>query len=176
VGEDKTVSTDGMKYDYAEWFPDQQRLLITASAAGKPLRTYWRSLNDNQLHPITPEGVRASKVSPDGRFAIAIIGGKFQMISVESGEAKELGVSQHGDQPLRWTADGKGLFLAHPHADGVEVDLIEPSTLQRRKVRDIRFPEPGAEFYSLAISPDAKWYALSYQKDLAELYLARGIQ
>ena len=43
-------------------------------------------------------------------------------------------------------------------------------------MRDLRFPEEGAEFRSLAISPDAKWYALSYQKDLAELYIARGIR
>ena len=46
---------------------------------------------------------------------------------------------------------------------------------QRHRVREIRFPEEGAEFSQMCISADAKWYAYSYQKDLAELYLARGI-
>jgi hypothetical protein len=174
VGEDKTLSTDGMKYEYAEWFPDQQRLLITAGSAGKPLRTYWRSISDNQLHPITPEGVRASKVSPDGRWAVGFSEGAFRSFAIDGGEARELKGLQGGDQVLRWTSDGRGLYVARPRAEGIEVLVVTDG--ERQKVREIRFPEQGAEFYSLAISPDAKWYALSYQKDLAELYLARGIQ
>ena len=175
VGEDKTLSTDGMKYDKAEWFPDQTRLLVTASAPGKPLRTYWRSIDDSQLHAITPEGLRASKVSPDSRVAVAMTGGKFQLFPVDGGEPRELTSALPGDQLLRWNAEGTGVYVGRPQSDSIGVELIELATGQRRKVREIRFPEEGSEFASLAISPDAKWYALSYQKDLAELYLARGI-
>ena len=177
AGEDKLLPSDGMKYEYAEWFPDQQRLLVTASAPGKPLRTYWRSVNDGQLHPVSPNGVRASKVSPDARWTVAVVDGRFRLFAVDgSGHSKDLGPAQPGDQPLRWTANGSGLYVAHPQSAGVDVDLIDAATQRRRTVRDIRFPEEGAEYYALVISPDAKWYALSYQKDLAELYIARGIQ
>ena len=54
AGEDKLLSTDGMKYDFAEWFPGQERLLVTASASGsKPIcGRIGGPLSDSQLHPI----------------------------------------------------------------------------------------------------------------------------
>lgn len=176
AGVEKTLSTGGLKYDYAEWFPDQQRLLVTASGPGKPLRTYWRSISGFDLHPVTPEGVRASKISSDGRWAVGITQGKIRLFPIESGAPRDLGPAQRGEIPLRWTADSKGIYIAHPHANSVEISLLDSTTGQNRLIREIAYPEEGAEFYSLAISPDAKWYAFSYQKDLAELYVARGIK
>ena len=176
AGEDKLLPTDGMKYEYAEWFPGQQRLLVTGSAAGKPLRTYWRSINDRQLHPVTPDGVRGLKVSPDGRWTVAVVEGRLRLFPIDGGEPQDLAPAQPGDRILRWNASGSGLYVAHPQAAGVAVDQIDLPGGRRQTVRDIRFPEAGAEYYSLAVSPDAKWYALSYQKDLAELYIARGIR
>ena len=176
AGEEKLLPTDGMKYDYAEWFPDQQRLLVNASAPGKPSRTYWRSLNGNELHAVTPDQVRASKVSPDGRWAVAAQGGKFRLYPVDGGAAKDLGAAAPGDQALRWNSTGTTLFIARPRPNAVEVDAIDVATTRRHKVREIRLPEVGAEYYTLVITPDAKWYALSYQKDLAELYIARGVK
>ncbi|HEY3738190.1 MAG TPA: WD40 repeat domain-containing serine/threonine protein kinase [Bryobacteraceae bacterium] len=176
AGEEKTLSTGGMKYDYAEWFPDQQRLLVTASGPGKPPRTYWRPIAGNDLHPVTPEGVRASRISPDGRWAVGVTEGKFRLFPIESGTPRDLGPAHRGEIPLRWTADGKGFYIAHPHANSVEISLRDATSGGDRLIREIPYPEEGAEFYSLAISPDAKWYAFSYQKDLAELYVARGIK
>ena len=176
AGEDQLLSTDGMKYDNAEWFPDQRRLLVTGSAQGKPLRTYWRPIDGNQLHPITPPGVHAHKVSPDGRWAVGVVGSRFRMFPTDGGEARDLAPALPGDQALRWNVNGSGFYVARPRSGAVDVDLIQVATQQRRKVREIRFPEEGAEYYTVVISPDARFYALSYQKDLAELYIARGIR
>ena len=176
AGEDKLLPTDGMKYDYAEWFPDQQRLLVTASGRDKPPRSYWRSINDTNLHPVAPVGVRVSRVSPDARWSVGILDGALRLFPVEGGDSKNVGPAQPGDQPLRWTQSGSGFYVVNPQTNGVQVDFIDIATKQRRKVRDIRFPEEGSDYVSLALSPDAKWYALSFQRDLAELYIAKGIK
>jgi hypothetical protein len=120
--------------------------------------------------------VRASKISPDARWTVAIGGGKFRLYPVEPGPPLDLGPAQPGEQPLRWTADGKGLYTVRSQSEPVEIWLLNIASRQSRKVREIRFPEEDAKFRAMVISPDAKWYALSYQKDLAELYLASGIK
>lgn len=176
TGEDRLLPMDGLKYDNPEFFPDQQRLLVTASRPGTQPRTYWRSLNDSQLHPVAPEGVHTSKLSPDARWTVGLAAGRFRLFPVEGGAPKDLGPARPGDQPVRWNASGTGLFVAHPREGGVDVDVIDVATQRRRKVRDIQFPEEGAEYFTVVISDDAKYYAMSYQKDWAELYIARGLR
>ena len=98
------------------------------------------------------------------------------MFPTDGGKARDLAPALPGDQALRWNVNGSGFYVARPRSGAVDVDLIQVATQQRRKVREIRFPEEGAEYYTVVISPDARFYALSYQKDLAELYIARGIR
>ena len=176
AGEEQLLPSDGLKYEKVEWFADQRRLLVTAGVAGKPLRTYWKSVDHPELHPVTPEGVRASKISPDSRWAVASVEGKYRIFSIAGGDFKDIGLVEPGEQALRWIPNSTGFFVGRAEANRVRVDLIDNSTKQRRKVREIRMPEEGAEFYAVMVSSDARYYALSYQKDMAELYIARGIR
>ncbi|MGB9236094.1 MAG: protein kinase, partial [Terriglobales bacterium] len=55
-GEPRTLSSQPMTYQTAEWFPDGKRLLVNGTAPGKPGRSWVYSLDNNTLQPLTSEG------------------------------------------------------------------------------------------------------------------------
>lgn len=179
AGEERLLAGDGLKYESVEWFPDEQHLLISAGGPGKPLRSYKKSIaGSGPLVPITPEGVRASRLSPDGKWAAAITSGGFRAYDATGGSAgeRDFGPAQPGDRIARWHADGNSLWIANPLPRSVRLDRLDLTTRKRQQEREVRYPEDNAMFVSLSLTPDGKWYAMSYQKDLAELYLVRGLR
>jgi hypothetical protein len=54
---------------------------------------------------------------------------------------------------------------------------VEVATRHREAWRTLRVPEQGATFIgTAAISADGKAYAASFQQDLANLYLVKGLK
>ncbi|HEX2714211.1 MAG TPA: hypothetical protein VHM88_18615, partial [Candidatus Acidoferrales bacterium] len=61
--------------------------------------------------------------------------------------------------------------------DTIRVSRLDVSTRRKEPWHVLKVPEPGAEFYGpLALSADGKAYACSFQRDLANLYLVRGLR
>ena len=178
AGEERTLDSHGLQYESAEWFADQKRLLVVASEPGKGVQTFTYAL-DGDLAPqrITGLGERATKPSPNGRYAVSVEGNRLRLIAIPPHDEspRDLGEWKPGAQILRWNDQGTALIGGRPIAGGVELFRFDVATRVVTKLREIRYPEDNAEFVSLVASPGGNWYALSYQKDLGELYLVRGL-
>ncbi len=177
AGESRTV-TAGMGYEAAEWFPDGKRILFTGNEPGRPVRSYVVDLAAGKPAPVTPEGVRAARVSPDGRRVVVTREGKLYLHPLEnSGPAHMVSELAPGERVIRWSSEGKYLFLSRLEPGGLTISRLEIATGRKQLWREVKPPEPGASFVGTgALSADGKAFACSFQRDIGNLYLVQGLK
>ena len=86
------------------------------------------------------------------------------------------------DEPLRWSDDGRWLYVSRGSVPGggaisVWIDRIEIATGARQPWRELMPPDPTGVFGvgEARITPDGKSYAYSTGSSIGSLYLAEGL-
>jgi tRNA A-37 threonylcarbamoyl transferase component Bud32/Tol biopolymer transport system component len=178
AGEARNISTPGMHYERVEWFPDGARILFTGNEPGKRPRTYVQSVSGGAPLPVTPEGVEAARVSPDGKYVTAVAGGKLSVLPIAGGGAKATVGIQPGESVMRWTADGRDVFLRQlVGLTAVKINRLDLGTGREQLWKELQPADPvGVQIYDVAITPDGNAYAYSFQRDICTLYLASGLK
>jgi len=180
AGEARVLSAAGLHYEYGEWFPDGKRILIAANLPGQRVRTYVQSLDGGAPVAITAEGQRATQVAPNGQFAVILEGDKLLLQPVDGSAARTLTGAEvrPGDSVIRWTADGKGIYLKRMEnettADILRLDVATGKTTLLHKIRPA--DPTGASIFSVSVTPDGKAYGYSLQRELNTLYLVEGLK
>jgi serine/threonine protein kinase/dipeptidyl aminopeptidase/acylaminoacyl peptidase len=175
-GESRFPKIEGMHFDGVEWFPDNKRILFTGNETGHATRTWMYDLETNQSTPLTPEGSRGTRVSPDGKWFITVDPHKLLLSPVGAGDSKTIADLQ-GEGVVRWSGDGRYLFLQQREPASIKISRLEVTTRRREPWLVVKVPEPGAEFFGpLALSADGKACATTFQRDLANLFLVRGLK
>jgi eukaryotic-like serine/threonine-protein kinase len=181
AGEPRAVDVGNLTCGWANWFPDGKRILLSASEPGRGVRLYTVDLAGGPPRAISPEGVTiaAQVISPDGR-SIAARGpdGRFALYPAEPGEPRPIPWLAPEEVPLRWTADGRSLYITRFSEPPGIVDVVEIATGKRSRFTQFDPPDPtGIEIVGPAvIAPDGKSYVYSYRRLLDDLYLATGMR
>jgi hypothetical protein len=176
-GESKFPKIAGVHFDGVEWFADNRRILFTGNLTGHETRTWMYDIDSNQSTPLTPEGTRGTRVSPDGQWFVTVDPYKLLLSPVSGGNSKSVIDLAAGESVARWSGDGRYLFLQQREPTSIKITRLEVATHRREPWRVVKAPEPGAEFLGpLALSADGKACAVSFQRDLANLFLVRGLK
>jgi eukaryotic-like serine/threonine-protein kinase len=177
-GEARSIGAAGMHYERLEWFPDGQRLLFTGNEPGRPLRAFIQNLSGGRPVPITPEGIPASQISPDGKYVTTRVGGKLDLFPVAGGEAKTVAGFEAGDSVIRWSRDGRSLFVQRSQEpSAVKIQRLDIANGRKEAWRELKTPDPvGVQIGQIAMTPDGSAYAYSFQRDISTLYLAKGLR
>jgi eukaryotic-like serine/threonine-protein kinase len=176
-GEPRTLHTEQMSYETAEWFPDSKRILINGAKPGQGPRAWVYNLENEALEPLTSEGVRATRISPDGRFYIVSDPRKIQIAPVSGGEPRKVADLENGEALIRWSGDQRYLFLRRLEGSTAEVFRLDVQSGQKQPWRTLHVTELGAEFVGpVALSADGTVCAAAFQHDLANLYLVRNLR
>ncbi|HEY1678578.1 MAG TPA: protein kinase [Candidatus Sulfotelmatobacter sp.] len=177
-GESLFPKIDGIHFDGVEWFADNKHILFTGNESGHPTRTWTYDLEASRATPLTPEGTRGTLVSPDGKWFITVNPQKLLLASVAGGApAEAIAELQPGESAVRWSGDGRYLFLQKRDAASIQISRVEVASRRREPWLSIKVPEPGAQFLGpLALSADGKACATTFQRDLANLFLVRGLK
>jgi eukaryotic-like serine/threonine-protein kinase len=176
-GESQFAKIEGLHFDGVEWFPDNKRILFTGNETGHQIRTWIYDLESNKTMPVTPEGTRGTQVSPDGNWFITVDLHKLLMTPVKGGNSKAVIDLQNGERVARWSGDGRYIFLQQREPAGIKVSRLEIASHRKEPWLVIKVPEPGATFFGpLALSADGKACATTFQRDLANLFLVRGLK
>ncbi len=180
AGEVRAFASEGLRYQGPEWFPDGQRILFNASSADGVLRGYTAPAAGGPSSPITPAGVRAMRVSPNGKWMVAASTGKGAWLQSvgDSAASRPITGLLPDDSVLAWTADGNALIIRSPVPPGeqIAIERLALSNGARTRLHQISAPEPGDTFRrELVVADDGRAYAFSFQRDLASLYLVRGV-
>jgi eukaryotic-like serine/threonine-protein kinase len=180
-GEPKTLDIGNLAFGWANWFPDGRRVLLGANEPGRGPRLFVQDLAGGKPHPISGEGVSITMqaISPDGR-SIAARGpdGKIAIYPVDGGQPRPVPGIDPEDMPLRWTADGRSLYVMRFSALPGVIDVVDVATGARRPWKTFQPVDPsGVEQAGPAmISPDGATYAYSFRRVLGDLFLATGMK
>jgi serine/threonine protein kinase len=178
AGEARTIGASGMHYERVEWFPDGRRILFEGNEPNRPSRTFVQDLHGGKPLPLTPEGMNASHVSPDQKYATVEAAGKLSLFPIGGGEPKLIANLEPGEFVIRWSGDSRFLFLRK--LDGpasLEIDRLDVLTGRRELWKELKTPDSvGVQIGQVVMTPDGNSYAYSFQRDISTLYLARGLK
>ncbi len=182
VGEPKTLDIGNLTFLWGNWFPDGKRILINGSEPGRGPRLFVQDISGGKPRPITPEGVSITMqtVSPDGRSIMARgPDGRIAIYPAEpGGEPRPVPGLDPEDIPIRWTADGRSLYVSRLSALPGIIDVVEIASGRRTTWKQFQPLDPsGVEQAGPAmISPDGTTYVYSFRRVLGDLFLATGMQ
>ena len=182
AGEARDITHSKLEHSQPAWFPDGKRVLFIGTESGHGPRDYILDIDSSKETPVTPEGVRGTVLSPDGKFAVVTDAHSEQRIwSLEKGDSQPIKGLESKERAFAWTADAKELYISPAGGVGTlprRVSLLEPVSGRRRPwktlapaditgVTNISFP---------AITPDGRGYAYTFNRKLGDLYVIRGLK
>jgi Tol biopolymer transport system component/predicted Ser/Thr protein kinase len=183
AGEPRQLAKSDVLCQSAAYFPDGRRILVSGNEPGHGIRLFVQDLPDGKPRAISPEGVSTARalnpVSPDGK-TIAAFGpdGRLALYPAEPGEPRPVQGVNPEDLPLRWTLDGRSIYLWRPSAPPGHIDLLELQTGRRTAWKEFRPPDPAGvlQVGPIVVAPDGNSYVYSYRRVLDELFVATGIR
>jgi eukaryotic-like serine/threonine-protein kinase len=181
VGEPRVLSKEGLAPTDADWLPDGKQILFSATEQGRGMRLYVRDLVGGKPRPLTPEGYFAYRgaISPDAK-SVLVRGPdrRIYLYPVEGGEPTALPGLSVEDVPLRFSPDGRTLYLQRRGqlpAGVFRYDLVSG----RRELWKELLPSDTAGLNAInrvEVTPDGKTYAYSYLRILSFLQLVEGMK
>ncbi len=181
AGEARKLPRDGLSIERPDWLRDGKRILFTANEAGRGSRVYVQDLVGGRPRALTPEGYRSFRwtVSADGRSVVATgPDGRFYLYPLEGGEPTALVGLSGLDIPIRWTADGRSLYVYRRGELPARVYQVDVATGHKQLWKEL-MPVDSAgvvDIVSVCPTPDGRSYAYSYARILSNLYVVEGLK
>jgi serine/threonine protein kinase len=180
AGQPRPLEAAGLaSFADARFSPDGKTLFVAASEAGHARRYYALDLTGGEPRPVTGEGTATGRLSPDGRtfVARALDTYTFALYPVGGGPSTPLPFLTPDDVLVRWTADGRGVFV-HRYGDvPAPLERVDVATGRREHVLDIAPPDlAGALRVNVVVlADDPHNYAYSYILQHSTIYVVEGV-
>jgi serine/threonine protein kinase len=162
----------------ASWLPDGKRVLFIGRETGKMMRCFVRSIDGGGAHPVTPEGVTGTLVSPNGKW---VIGQDAQQRSflypLEGGEAQPVNGLGPQDRIINWGTDDRTLYVRQFGDQPVKIYRLDPWGGSKEKLKEI-MPSDSTGILDpihIILTPDGRHYFYNVRRYLSTLYLVDGI-
>ncbi len=180
AGEPRALPRDAISHTSATFLPDGRRILFVGYEPGRPRRVFVQDLDGGAPRAVTPEGVRGTVVSPDGRGVVVRDPREdFSLHPLEGGSPRPIVGLQRDERALRFSSDGRLLYVGGPITEmPARVYRVDVTTGRRELVRELA-PHDTAATTTLAceaVSSDGKTLIFRYLHSLGELYLADGLR
>ena len=163
------------------WFPDGKQIALVGGEAETRGRLYVWDIDASALpRPASPEGSFGRPVvAPDGRWmAASRSGAPLALYPVDGGPPRPLPRSSAEDEPLRWSGDGRFLFVRRGGGVPARIERVEIATGARQPWKELQPADPAGlhGINSVRITPDGKSYAYTFASSMSALYLAEGLK
>jgi hypothetical protein len=164
------------RYVAAGWLPDGKRVVFYGNPSGQTARTWVQALGEGLARPVTPPGVFAIAPSPDGRFVAGATNGWLTLYPVEGDEPKTVAKLDREEQVVKWSADGRGLFVSQAGPE-MRVTRIEIASGKRTPYVEFKLADPaGVDIRNAVLTSDGSGYAFTYLRTQDELFLVKGLR
>jgi len=176
-GEPRVLGERNVEYDGAVWSAGGEKVLVNGREAGRPPRSFVMDLAGRAV-AVTPEGVVASAISPDGGTLVVLDPTRrIQLYSVGAAEPRPApGPPEPGEIAVFGT-DGRSLFVTQ--SEGLLIRVVRRDLVNGRREawREITPADPtGILSFSPLLSADGRAYAYNFWRSLSSLYLVEGLR
>jgi len=180
TGEPRDITHDNIDHGSAAWLPDSKQVMFVGIEQGHAPRNYIVNIDSGEERAVTPEGIRGTVLSPDGKQAVVTTkDGATGVWTVGTADVKPVKGLEQNERALQWTGDGKALYISlrtnvHPR----KVYVLDPISGKRQLWKALAPSDlTGVIVVGVpAISRDARAYAYMYAKSLADLYVVEGVK
>jgi eukaryotic-like serine/threonine-protein kinase len=178
------------EYRGAVFFPDNERILVVGREKDR-FKTYIQELDGTPPRPFLPEGVLAEAISPDGnrvaasfyerekeRFSFPAPAALY-VYSADGGDPLQRFRLEKGFFPIRWSADGRSVFLLQLDRLVARIDRLDAATGKIGLWREVRIADPAGvirPMNNLCLTPDGKSYVYSVWRNLGDLYVVNELR
>jgi len=178
-GQSRELSGGGIEYHWARFFPDGQRLLVAGNEPKGSIRLYQQSVTGGKPVALAPEiFLRNVEISPDGKWiAGAAADSRLVVRSMESGELRPIAATPPLF-PVGWSSDGRTLLARDFGRVPAKIYRIDVATGHIRLWTEIGPTNlTGVQnIFRLFYTPDERSYVYSFDRTVAQLYLADGLR
>jgi Tol biopolymer transport system component len=182
-GQPRELPPGKINYETAWLLPDGKNVVFVGTASGHGVRTYVEPVAGGEPRAITPDGIFATAVIPDGSL-VAAMGQTDQrpsLYATAGGEPRAIPGAVGGDVVCHWSADGRQVLVVSLGFIGFvpqNVFRIDLSTGKRELWRAIAPADPTGVTRLLAVlvAADETSYAYSYRRGQSEMYIVEGLK
>jgi hypothetical protein len=181
VGQARPIPTGGLRIGDARWMPDGKKVLVVGrSPRDDHFGLHLLAGDDSPSLPIGKALLRdwPLRISHDGRWAAAMDEDlRTVIISVRDGSIRTVpGMDAGAVMPRGWAPDGT-LWISGARFP-VPLLRLEPETGKVLETRTLRPDDPGSAslLWDVAVSPDGRQIAFSYQRYVLSLAILRGLE
>ena len=160
------------------WMPDGKQIVFSGNQAGREARCFVQNIDDDKDRPLTPEGISACSVSPDGKLIAASDpdGNEVALYPVDGGAPRPIPGLLAGEN-FAWTSDPHFLYVYQPNQSPMKLYRLNIENGQRQLFREMTKDEVGVcDFSHLYLSADGRSYIYGYTRLLSDLYLVNGLK
>ena len=104
--------------------------------------------------------------------------GRFEIHPSDGGEVRPILGLRPGEMPLRWSADGRSIYVLNRGASGGSLFLVDGETGDRVLWKELTPPDRTGflTIMTFVVNPEGTAYAYSYARELAELSVVEGLR
>ena len=177
-GQPRVVTHDKINHRSARWFPDGRRILFQGNAPGEASRIWMQDVDGGAPHAITPQNVNGTQVTPDGTRVLGRAPDRhFYVYPVGGGAPEPMPILQGTDVPVRFSDDGKSLYVATFAKIPALLYKVDLGSGKRTLYREAMPPDPAGliNVGPIFVTPDGRTTVFSYSRLLCDLFvLDRG--
>jgi Tol biopolymer transport system component len=178
-GEAKVLSFPNLRTRRAEWLPDGRHFLMAALETGHAGRVYLVDSEGGDPKPVTPEGLGGAFRGYDAKhFFGRGADRKHVLFSVDGGEPLPVSGIEPGDSVIG-PSDRPGVVYVRRGGDlPAHIVLVDFATGREEKWKDLVPADTTGivGLYGIRITPDGRGYAISYARELSDLYVVEGVK
>jgi eukaryotic-like serine/threonine-protein kinase len=183
AGQARALTSDEITHLNGAFLPDGKRFVFTGFKPGRPPQVWVQAIAGGAPTPVTPEGFSGTLVTPDGTKVMGRDRDgqrKLFGLDAKNGSGEPMQFVEPADRVVRFTADGRGLLVLRPAANGaVNVSRVDLATGVRKPVRTIAsLPEAISQggVGQLFMTSDGSAYVYGYGVTHSDLFLVKGLR
>jgi Tol biopolymer transport system component len=186
AGQPRPITTHGLEISAARWMPDGKGLLVAGRTHPESDFLLYRLPDDGSKPvrvtdaPLLGQGGLHFHVSQDGRWAASLDSNRrLILVSLRDGATLSVPSAPADALPRGWAPDGS-LWLSQGGENAparlrlFRVDMRTGKVLEERTVSPTD-PSGANSIGAVALTPDGRRMAFTYQRSIGSLYIIRGL-